>query len=49
MASFIGAKSVKHRMAAKIAFDVCVVHGRKLLVFLEWPMTQWLIELFLVN
>ncbi|KAI4154772.1 MAG: hypothetical protein LQ341_000297 [Variospora aurantia] len=49
LAEYIGALSVKLRAVAIIAYEICVRQDRKLLVFCEWPITQWLVELWLAN
>ena len=45
----MAACSVKLRATAILAYDICVVQKRKLLIFAEWPVTQWLLECFLIN
>lgn len=49
MTYYIAHHSVKPRMLAKIAADVCKLNSRKLLVFLDWSVTQWTVAMSLVN
>ncbi|KAL8662389.1 MAG: hypothetical protein Q9202_004784 [Teloschistes flavicans] len=41
--------SVKLRALAALAYQICIISKRKLLVFCDWPVTQWNVELFLTN
>ncbi|KAL8752829.1 MAG: hypothetical protein Q9199_005469 [Rusavskia elegans] len=46
---YIGYSSVKLRATAILAYRICILERRKLIIFSEWPITQWLVEYFLVN
>ena len=49
MVQYLSFDSPKLQALAVLARDVCITHGRKLIVFCDWPMTQWLAGLFLTN
>ncbi|KAL8937763.1 MAG: hypothetical protein Q9216_004259 [Gyalolechia sp. 2 TL-2023] len=42
----MGVTSIKLRAVAILGYDIYFAHGCKVLVFTEWPVTQWLIERF---
>jgi hypothetical protein len=46
-ALFISNESVKLQYMARIVYDVCYRQGSNLLIFVNWPGTQWIIELLL--
>lgn len=41
--------TVKLRALAGLAYQICIVNKRKHLVFCDWPVTQWNVELILTN
>ena len=38
---YIALHSPKLKLVAQMAHQTCNIHGRKLLIFPDWPMTQW--------
>ena len=49
MAYFQAGLSPKLQCLAGLLHDICLVHRRKVLVYAEWPMTQWTLEKFVLN
>lgn len=45
----VSARSVKLQWLAGKVFDVCVSAQENLIVFVAWPVTQWLVEMFLTT
>lgn len=45
----ISAGSVKLQWLASKVFDVCIGKRNNLIVFIAWPTTQWLVEMFLTT
>ena len=39
---------ILHCLAVMI-HKICVVRERKVIIFVDWPMNQWMVEMFLVN
>ena len=49
MAKFLSTFSPKLRFLAGACHEICITHGRRVLVFTDWPVTQWNTELYLIN
>ena len=47
MSTHIAGNSVKLQFLTGLANKVCRRDGRKLIVFCDWPVTQWLVEMYL--
>ena len=49
MAYYLTALSAKLKWLTGIAYDICIRYKRRLIIFTYWPITQWNVEMFLLN
>ena len=45
---YITRHSSKLAYVSWLVYEICVVNGRKVIVFCDWPATTWLVELLMM-
>ena len=48
IAYYLTRNSTKLSYLVKLIHDICTVHGRKVIVFCDWPSTSWLVEVLML-